>query len=195
MNLLAPEPTSYDLNFRLGSIPVRVHPGFWIVQGVIGYFLADTLGAAYFFVWVGCAFGSILVHELGHVFAGRRFGADGEIVLTVFGGLAVGSPDVHYRYERILVYLAGPVAQLLLAALLWLAHPLVAASPDPNRVGQTPAEMTWMFLMSINVGWPLFNLLPIPPLDGGRILVEVVEWLRTGDRQPWEQDPNWWKRG
>jgi hypothetical protein len=51
------------------------------------------------------------------------------------------------------------------------------------------------FLLFMNVAWPLFNLLPIPPLDGGQVLKEILNWYRFGDAPPWQQDPNWWKQG
>jgi membrane-associated protease RseP (regulator of RpoE activity) len=57
-----------------------------------------------------------------------------------------------------------------------------------------PLAITMMMLMGINIGWPLFNLLPVPPLDGGMVLKEFFDWNLYGNRPPWEQDPNWWKR-
>jgi membrane-associated protease RseP (regulator of RpoE activity) len=57
------------------------------------------------------------------------------------------------------------------------------------------AWMGFHILIGMNVFLPLFNLLPVPPLDGAKILEEVWSWLRSGDRPPWEQDPDWWKRG
>jgi membrane-associated protease RseP (regulator of RpoE activity) len=47
----------------------------------------------------------------------------------------------------------------------------------------------------MNIFLAVFNLLPVPPLDGAKILEEVWAWFRSGDRPPWEQDPDWWKRG
>src|SRR5260221_9094201 len=105
MSLITPDRTRYDVNFRLNDIPVRVPPGFWIVQGVVGAMFARGVGLWGFFLWVGCAFVSIIIHELGHVLAGRGFGSHGEIVLTVFGGHAGDSADLNERPQRIMVYL------------------------------------------------------------------------------------------
>ena len=41
----------------------------------------------------------------------------GEVVLTGFGGLALGSAELSQRSQRMAVYLAGPLAQLLLAGV------------------------------------------------------------------------------
>src|SRR5438552_4045040 len=99
MSLLTPDRTRYDVNFRLNDIPVRVHPGFWIVHGVIGAVTASGAGAWAFAAWIACAFVSVVIHELGHVLAGRHFGARGEIVLTVFGGHAGASADLNQRSQ------------------------------------------------------------------------------------------------
>ncbi len=195
MNILIPEPNPYDLSFHLFSIPVRVHPAFWIVHALIGYLFAQLGGYSFAFIWIAAAFGSILVHELGHVVAGWRFGASGEIILTIFGGLAVGSSDLHSRMHRILVYLAGPLAQLLLAGIVWLAQWSLPADDNAQPFTFSPLEFTLAILIGINVAWPIFNLIPIPPLDGGQILLEIIAWRRAEDRPPWEQDPDWWKRG
>ena len=239
MSLLTPDRTRYDLNFRLNDIPVRVHPGFWIVHGVIGATTATGIGAWAFFLWIACAFVSIVIHELGHVLAGRQFGARGEIVLTVFGGHAGASADLGERSHRIIVYLSGPAAQLLLAGTLALVcstfrlGPWAALPPPPQypvmpqpsaeagnpadaakarefqeeyvRASQeymqtlmahffSPAVLAVVMLVGINIGWGLFNLIPIPPLDGGRVLMELIGRHPDGDHKPWELDPDWWKR-
>ena len=87
-------PTAYDLRFRLLGVPVRIHPLFWLVACLLGGpWLEGRWGAGYLLLWVACVFVSILVHELGHVLAGRAFGARGHILLYSFGGLAIGRPS------------------------------------------------------------------------------------------------------
>jgi Zn-dependent protease len=209
MDLLHPEPTRWDINFRLFGTPVRVDPGFWIVHGLIALLFAVLFGSLYFFIWFGGVFVSILIHEFGHVGAGRCFGARGEIVLTVFGGLAVGSNDLFHRWQRIVVICAGPLAQLVFAGLLWLAYDWVWQEQLRAFRAADPQEAIFLLegdnffvvlfplllLIWINICWPLFNLLPIPPLDGGQIAREVVDWMGARKAAPWEQDPDAWKRG
>ena len=67
-----PEPTPYDLKFRILGIPIRVHPGFWIVMAVIGG--AGNRLVASFLIFIGCALVSLLVHELGHATTMKAFG-------------------------------------------------------------------------------------------------------------------------
>jgi Zn-dependent protease len=209
MNLFIPEPTNYDLSFRLGGIPVRISAGFWAVHLTIAILFCAPGGIVWLLLWPACAFVSVLVHELGHVLAGRAYGSRGEIIFTPFGGLAGGADDLHKRLHRILVYAAGPAAQFLFAGLLWLVYRwsfeerLVDHIVDRLMAGQDPANLghvvdmslAFVALIGMNVGMPLFNLLPIPPLDGSKIIEEAVAWRRSGDRPPWEQDADWWKRG
>src|SRR5262245_23215813 len=154
MSLLTPDRTRYDLNFRLNDIPVRVHPGFWIVHGIIGFMTAGGIGVWAFFLWIACAFLSIIIHELGHVLAGRHFGARGEIVLTVFGGHAGASADLEERSQRVMVYLSGPGAQLIFAGTIALVcstfrlgpwtplppSPQYPAMPQPTAEAGNPAD-------------------------------------------------------
>ena len=71
-------------------------------------------------IWIGVAFVSILVHELGHAVIMRRFGSNARIVLHSFGGLAIpeGSLGFGRSYhrrssnEQIYISLAGPFAAI-----------------------------------------------------------------------------------
>lgn len=168
--LVEPDRTQFDLNFRLFGTPVRVAPWFWIVSAIFGWQYVD-FGLPYLGLWVACTFVSILLHEFGHIWAGKAFGSDGEIVLFSFGGLAIGAADLRHRWQRIVVSLAGPGIQLALWAALWFAvrsmtREQIKAMPDQLR-------LSLIILMDINLYWPLFNLLPIWPLDGGKVMREL----------------------
>jgi len=169
--LVDPGQTAYDLRFRLFGTPVRVHPFFWLFSAVLGWDIFMSLGFAYLFLWVACCFVSILLHEFGHIWAGHAFGSrGGHVVLYSFGGLAIGAGDVRYRWQRISVSLAGPAIQLVLYGLIrtWVHF-------WPDQVIGLPwwAVETLGMLLEINLIWPLFNLLPVWPLDGGQVNREV----------------------
>src|SRR5690349_5678678 len=128
MLMVDPTPTPYDLRFHVLGIPVRVHPLFWLVTVVMGWnALAEHV--AFLFIWIGCVFVSILIHELGHVWMGQAFGSDGHIVLYSFGGLAIGSNQLEARWQRILVSFGGPLAGFVFLALvlvfLWVSNPVI----------------------------------------------------------------------
>jgi Zn-dependent protease len=169
-----PAPTRFDLNFRLFGVWVRVHPMHWLVSVILGPSLRD--GLAYVLAWVICVFLSILLHEMGHIMMGRLFGSHGHIVLYSFGGLAIPDRRLSKRYQRILVSFAGPLIQLVLAAFLIVVGLIAHARGyhAPNNVTEV-----YVYLLEINLFWPVLNLLPIWPLDGGHISREICTFFST----------------
>ena len=172
-----PARTPYDLNFRLFGFSIRIHPLFWLGAALLG---ANTLDAGLHFllIWIVVVFLSILVHELGHAVAFRRFGSDSHIVLWMFGGLAVPYSAVSGRVRRIIVYLAGPLAGFMLLGVVYGTHRLTGWG---GRHGIEIAHLyAWLFL--VNLYWGIFNLLPVFPLDGGQVARELCEakWRGRG---------------
>ncbi|MCX7700065.1 MAG: hypothetical protein N2039_04250 [Gemmataceae bacterium] len=185
--------TPFDLRFRLFGTPVRVHPFFWLIVTFLNFDLI-RFGLHVLLLWVACVFASILLHEMGHIWMGRLFGTRGQVVLAGMFGLAFGATyGIPERSKRILVYLAGPGIQLAFFAVLLLGLNLIRpplAIPDEARseltlsrqfylLWYTPEEwpellqLTVHFLLSINWWWPIINLLPIWPLDGGQVSREL----------------------
>ena len=183
-----PPPTQYDLRFSIAGIPVRVHPLFWLIALLFGA-SGDLVQLP---IWVFVVFVSILIHELGHALAMRRYGQPSRIILHFAGGLTVPEPvswgsrwaNVALRpNQEIFISLAGPGAGFLLAALVvvgatisggsiitnWLFGviplPVAALLPFGGRVMSLLVTM----LLWVNVFWGLINLLPVYPLDGGNV--------------------------
>jgi Zn-dependent protease len=175
VNLTEPERTQYDLQWQMFGIHVRVHPLFWIISAFLGWSTLQR-GFPYLLAWIGCVFVSILIHELGHVVVGNYFGSRGHIVLYSFGGLAIGSSNLMNRWHRVAVSFAGPFAQfLLLIPIYFLA---LSISPSGRYRSYSPGvmEKSLEYLWWINLAWPILNLLPIWPLDGGKISRELFDW-------------------
>ncbi len=87
----------------------------------------------------------------------------------------------HPRQDMALVAAAGPLANFFLA---WLAALLMHATDLwPGSTGDVADDFLGMFVLT-NLVLGLFNLLPIPPMDGGRIVVGVlpvrmaIRWAR-----------------
>jgi membrane-associated protease RseP (regulator of RpoE activity) len=154
-------------NFRLFNVPIRVEWYFWLMAAVL--VPTGTANVPALLIWVACVFVSIVVHELGHALAARRFGLSPFVILYGMGGLTY-SPGAERigRGRRIMLSLAGPAAGLALAGLVWLAWFAV--------IDASPLLLRWamVFLLWINIKWTLLNLLPIPPLDGGQVLANAL---------------------
>lgn len=178
--LVEPERTAYDLRFRLLGFPVRVHPWFWIVTILLNGDSLLKIGPQFLLIWVAVVFVSILVHELGHALAFRRFGERAEIVLYAFGGLAIPQGVVSGRWRRIVVSLAGPFAGFILCGVVYGSN-LAFGWAQGNGL-----EVAFLYiqLVFVNLYWGLLNLLPVFPLDGGQVSRELCtgRWGHRGTR-------------
>lgn len=175
--MFADNPTPFDLHFRLFGFPVRVSPWFWLVSGLLGDFILQRFGLPYLLLWIACVFVSILLHELGHAFAARWFGSPSRIDLIAFGGLATYSHPPRAGWRRMLVALAGPAAGFLFAGAVYGSNEVVQWSESSDF-----ARRTFSFLIWINLFWNCINLLPIWPLDGGKVCRELA--YMAGARNP-----------
>ena len=179
--------TPYDLRFSLFGIPVAVTPFFWAMAALLGWerFMTgrDPNGPVHLMIWVLCVFVSILVHEFGHAFSAKAFGHEPNVLLYHFGGLAFYG-ERETPGKAFLITAAGPAIQLVMAAmffglLYWLGETgrLMALGPQ--------VRFAILTMIEINVFWALFNLLPVFPLDGGRLLHELLEIIRVPRALDW----------
>jgi Zn-dependent protease len=165
--------------FRVGSIPVRVDPTFFVIIVILGY---DPRNPQLTFIvsWVAIAFASVLLHELAHAVAFRRFGVQPNVTLYGMGGLTSGSGQLTPG-ESIAVSAAGPLSVLVLIGLpaLWLLSQGTITSYEGRVI---LSQIIW-----INVGWSILNLLPMLPLDGGNITRSLLDLVTRGKgRRPAE---------
>lgn len=178
-------PTEFDLRFSVFGIPVRVHPLFWLVAALMGSntLRHPDLGPPYLFVWIACLFFSILIHELGHALTAKYFGWPPEIMLYFMGGVAMFRPGVGFSASRsILISFAGPAAGFMLYACLVVIEELLMKT---KHVLAPLVLFAIIQLKWINLWWGLVNLLPVLPLDGGRICESVCTSLRPRDGELW----------
>ena len=173
-----------DWSFRIFNTPVRVKIWFWIVILLIG---GEQQPAA-LAIWIAVCFGSILLHEFGHVFAFRFFREKAEVVLYAWGGMAFPRQGVSGSFPRLVVALAGPFAGFCLAGLMllaarasgvtvrlffWMFLPVLTVLPNGHSYSNWHIFLN--DLLWVNFYWGLVNLLPIYPLDGGQAARAVFD--------------------
>jgi len=154
---------------RIAGIEIYLDMMFVLVLLVFcyPYFTGGNtqLMSAGFIIVVGLLL-SVLLHELGHAFAGRLFDARvSHIELTGIGGVAHFERSLpRSAFQRSAIYLAGPAVNLALwLGLGWLAG---QAAITGNPMVGLPLAV----LASANFFLMVFNLLPAYPLDGGQTL-------------------------
>lgn len=163
----------FDLRWRMFGIAVRVQLSFWLVAALFG--IDHLLNKRYgmFAAWIGCMFVSFLFKELGHVLVGRLFGVRGGIVLYAFGGSPVGPYETLRRWQRILFHAAGPA----MSFALWYGAWAYLRYGNPALLGnaEIPVRRFLTLIIVLNLLWGCIHLLPIYPLDGGKIVREICE--------------------
>jgi stage IV sporulation protein FB len=165
-------PSPFDLHFRVFGIPVRVQPWFWLIMALLGSSNMQE-GLEFVVIWVLCGFVSVLVHELGHALAYRIFGSRSAITLHGFGGYAETNNPPYHAWQRLIVYAAGPGAGFALVGVV-VVSAMLTGWPARNAYLMEAYFDLWF----MGVFWGILNLLPIWPLDGGRMTREVLVLLR-----------------
>jgi stage IV sporulation protein FB len=160
------------VQFRIGSIPVRIRPVFLVLMLVLSALLerGDLIVVRAAIILV-----SVLVHELGHALVGRLFGLQPQIELHGMGGATswTTARDIG-DWRSLVISLAGPMAGFVIAALAFSA----------GKLGFHPRHELAAFALEqaflINLVWGVFNLAPMLPLDGGNVLRSALNIVTKG---------------
>src|SRR3982751_5687104 len=123
--------------------------------------------------WILVVFVSVLVHELGHAVVGRLYGGRPEIRLGAFGGVTF--PQFRSRpgpARQFVLSFAGPISGLLLGVA---ARGIATAFPLER--GSMAAWIVLQFYRT-SIIWAVFNLPPILSLDGGQMMLALLDGVR-----------------
>jgi stage IV sporulation protein FB len=145
---------------RMVPVPVRIHPLFWLI-------VCSAVWTGYF-IEIITLFVLVLIHELGHAAAAGAFGwRVDSIELLPFGGVVKTDEwgTVPSR-EEMTVALAGPFQHIL----------MILISLFFFRQGWWTKEWTEYFIQG-NLMIAGFNLLPVYPLDGGRVFLSALSYF------------------
>jgi Zn-dependent protease len=161
---------------RIGGINVFIHWTFlllagWLLLAWLRYGAGPgQLAWTALFILAFCA--CVLLHEAGHALAASRFGIHARnIVLLPIGGVASIEKFPANPFQELIISLAGPVVNLIIALLLWApATPHMTFRAAPVYSDITPWQAFFYMLRMANLWLALFNLIPAFPMDGGRIL-------------------------
>ncbi|MDG1890011.1 MAG: site-2 protease family protein [Verrucomicrobiota bacterium] len=156
------------MRFQYMGFPVSVHWWFWLTMFLLGGGIGAQSSADFLIpvLFTLAAFVSIMVHELGHAIAGRKYGAVPSIHLHGFGGATMLPGAYFNRNQSMMVSFAGPLASMGLALAAFILLPLVSSIPLLAVILQ--------IMVFINIFWTILNLLPIQPLDGGQIFRDYM---------------------
>ncbi|HLH06539.1 MAG TPA: site-2 protease family protein [Terriglobales bacterium] len=172
---------------KLAGIDVRVHITLFLLLGWAGVShwtrSNSASGALNGVAFILALFACVVLHELGHALAARRFGIrTRDITLLPIGGVARLERMPDRPVQELVVAVAGPAVNVAIGAALalWLA---VTGELQHLRQLDFIAGPFLQRLLIANVWLALFNMLPAFPMDGGRVLRALlasrVERLRA----------------
>ena len=160
---------------RIAGIRILVHWTFifllgWIVLSEMrrGSDLATTALSLAFVLTI---FLCVVLHELGHALMAKRFGVPTKMItLLPIGGVASLERIPESPRQELLVAVAGPAVNVVIAFVLWLVLPPLRDVPGEAFFSQITAFNFFYLLFFINLMLVVFNAIPAFPMDGGRIL-------------------------
>jgi stage IV sporulation protein FB len=167
---------------RVGDTLIRIHVTLllllaWYAWG--GWRMAGAGGAVQELAFIAMVFGSVLLHEFGHIRAARHYGIPTpEVLLTPIGGLARIARMPDSPRQEVVIAIAGPLVTLAIVLVVGAGVLVVSGQQAliPESVVDVPL---WTAVVWVNLFLLAFNLLPSFPMDGGRVLRALLA-MRLG---------------
>lgn len=164
-----------------GRITVHTEPFFWLMAGLFGFSLGRGSPRESVF-WAAVVAFSVLAHELGHAAVCLMWGKGADISLNGFGGATRPRDASRFgTWRTALLDLAGcaagfAIAALSLGVLYYGAVNKGSVPPEALKVATA--------LATVNVWFSIFNLLPVSPMDGGKLVSGLLSarWGVNGKR-------------
>jgi Zn-dependent protease len=158
---------------RVAGTEVRIHLTFFLLLAWIAvshYGMGGAPAAIEGTILILSVFLCVLLHEFGHVTAARRYGIKTpDITLLPIGGVARLERMPENPREELVVAIAGPLVNVVIAGLIWIFHRGSTDISVMERFNE-PGHNLFAKLFFINIFMIVFNLIPAFPMDGGRIL-------------------------
>jgi len=143
----------------LPLIKISINPFFWLI-------IFGSIFTGQFFEII-TLFAVVIIHELGHIFTAKSYGwRILEVQLLPFGGMSKVEQKNDSIWEELIVAISGPLQNLIMIILAIFFQ----------KFNLWSNEWTTFFIEA-NLLIGLFNLLPISPLDGSKILRALFYFL------------------
>ena len=158
--------------FRVFGIQLAVHASFGLLLaywGYQGWQEGGVPGMAYSVALIVLFFACVILHELGHSLTARRYGIQvPRILLLPIGGMAEMDRIPRKPGQELLITIAGPAVNfVLVAVLLPFTWRTILGLVEVSEYS-IPGMLAQLTLANLVMG--IFNLAPVFPMDGGRIL-------------------------
>lgn len=143
---------------------------------------------------------SVTVHEWAHGITAYKFGdptpkLQGRLTLNPFAHIdpaglimliivgigwakpvIINTENIHGRFKLLMVALAGPLSNFIMALVLSLLMVSIIKVSEINNFAEIGiiAKILFSQIILVNLMLGIFNLIPIPPLDGSNVLLQLM---------------------
>lgn len=172
--------------FRVRGIQLAVHSSFFLLLAYVAWEGCQPDPTGNGGGWIGmywnvaillAFFTCVVLHELGHSFTAMHFGVGvRRILLMPIGGMAEFDSIPRQPSRELLITLAGPAVNFAIALTLWLIVRVPQGWPAGDYDFTANATGLAQLLVQWNLVMGCFNLVPVFPMDGGRILRASLAW-------------------
>jgi len=154
------------------GVPVQIGSSIFILFLVFVSFNSGPAVMLYNLVFLGLLIGSIFLHEVGHAWGCLIQRVPVRRIMLYGGGGFCEPTRSSTRYEQELIVAMGPIVNLVIWAVASLIAPMLPAG-----------DLAWAvnMLAHINIFLALLNLLPVMPLDGGKLFqLLLMRFMKPG---------------
>lgn len=172
------------------GIELKIHATFFLIilLGAMQWKSFGPTGLIFGAVLMAVLFACVTLHELGHSLVAQHFGIRvREIVLLPIGGVAMLERNPDKPLQELLIAVAGPAVNVVIALLLglYLGFYSLTSGINPQTLLHVASSgpslnalLIWVF--NANIMLVMFNMIPAFPMDGGRVfralLGFAVDW-------------------
>ena len=167
---------------NLGPVPLYIHPSaFFLI--ILTFLLFPGADIPTYVMLLVILVMAIVLHEMGHGFMARAFGAQGvTITLTATGGVCSSYRERDQYGSEMMILAAGPAVSFALWGLSVGASEFLEANHNGMLESESGPTLLARFLNLngiINFWLGIFNSLPIYPLDGGQFIFNGLRLARV----------------
>jgi len=174
--------------FRVFGIQLAVHASFLLLLAYYGYegwLEGGGPGLLWSVSLIVLFFVCVILHELGHSLMARRFGVKvPRILLLPIGGMAEFDHIPRRPSAELLITAAGPAVNFAIFGALAVLFGLPKGFPFHPEFEDTLNGLGQL-LLYWNLVMGVFNLLPVFPMDGGRVLRALLAFKLPYLRATW----------
>ncbi len=167
------------------GIPIFIH---WSFSLILAYAAFNSVrrgenleGVVLSVLFIFALYFCVILHELGHAFAARRYGiGTRDIIMYPIGGVAMLEGIPRKPLHELVVAIAGPMVNVVIAGLIFVGLLVSGAIGKLCFLYDDRLQGNFIgLLFATNLVLVIFNMIPAFPMDGGRVFRALIAMTTT----------------